>query len=85
MKLCPSLHQKRRTLRSSEKSKRSVSGNDSVANDQVKTRLSKSQADAEEITGHCDWFILPLHFRFRFRQSGFQVIGNDGVSSGVRR
>ena len=37
------------------------------------------------MNGHCDWFILPLQFRFRLRQSGFQVIVNDGVTNGVRR
>ena len=79
--LSPPLNQKRRTLRTSENSVLIPLTTPSI---KKKTRLSKSQADVEEMNGHCDWFILSLEFGFRLRQSGFQRIVNDGVTSGVR-
>ena len=58
------------------KSERSDSAYDSVVYDQVKTRLSKSQAEAEKLNqsqsvGKCIVIGLSFRFCFRLRQSGF--------------
>ena len=57
----------------------------------MKTRLSESQAVAEELSNQkawecaCDWLNLSFHCCFRLQQSGFHLIVNDGVVSRVKR
>ena len=63
---------------------------DSVAYDQVKNKLSESQAEAEKLKKSqsvetCIVIGLSFRLRFQLQQSGFHLIVNDGVISGVRR
>ena len=58
------------------KSERSDSAYDSIVYDKVKTGLSESQAEAEELNQlqsveKCTVIGLSFRFRFRLRQSGF--------------
>ena len=59
---------------------------DSVANGPVKTRLSESEAEEEELTSHKaqhGFICLIYRFCFRLGQSRFHYIGSDGVISGL--
>ena len=56
----------------------------------MKTRLSESEAEAEELNqsqsvGTSTVIGLPFGFCFRLRQSGFHLIVSDGIVSGVGR
>ena len=67
---------------------RSDSAYDSLVYDQVKTRLSESEAEAEELNQTqsvetCIVIGLSFPFCFRLRQYGFYYIVSDGVISGV--
>ena len=63
---------------------------DSIAYDLAKTRLSESEAEAEELNQSQSVrtsTVIGLSFRFCFRlqQSGFHQIVRDGIVSGVGR
>ena len=64
---------------------------DSVGYDPVKTRLSESEAEAEEPTSHAQGpesnIVIGLFFRFclRLRQCSFPLIESDGDINRIRQ